>query len=395
MAYDCSYAEERLQKKLIPVNIVVMVLCLVSIISLLFAPLVKIDAGGIKELVVEFMAQEDNSDSDGSYGSYGDYEFDDSHDNENAGSSSDSDMTQRILDEFINNIPDDFSFSTISLGQFAFSKENSIIQFIDAFFVKPGVIEAVLTPLVSEMVIEALDLDAENVDLNKLNESIQAFNNVNSEEEMRAAADNFLNTIATLLDTTIDPEGREEMLDFMADIYNTTAEVTGGEFDIEKFICVAFTSSEESGFETPVTSYDDLFMSFLLEDEEVAAELEAVDYAIKTLAKGVFATVMFSIAVWFILFVFVLVHLLVRNKRFTSWYVKLWGGIPCLIFWVVPRILGGLFATIGEELAVMSTVFGYITSFTWISGICYLLLWGVTLFWGWPIARKIKKEHNG
>ncbi len=78
------------------------------------------------------------------------------------------------------------------------------------------------------------------------------------------------------------------------------------------------------------------------------------------------------------------------------WYAKLFGGIPCLIYWLVPILFinfgSYLEGFLGAEMvATITGVFGAISSLTWISGICYLLIWAVSICWAFPIKHKIRK----
>ena len=52
---------ERKQKSLVPLNIAVMIICIVAAVSLLFAPLVSIDMGAMSEAMAS-MQGEDESD---------------------------------------------------------------------------------------------------------------------------------------------------------------------------------------------------------------------------------------------------------------------------------------------------------------------------------------------
>ena len=77
------------------------------------------------------------------------------------------------------------------------------------------------------------------------------------------------------------------------------------------------------------------------------------------------------------------------------WYVKLLGGIPALI-WVALAIakLGFEKGWFVIEFSIIGVILGSITSSMWICGICYLLLWVLSLVWALPIKHKIKKERN-
>lgn len=97
---------------------------------------------------------------------------------------------------------------------------------------------------------------------------------------------------------------------------------------------------------------------------------------------------------WLILFLFSLLHIFAGNKRFMTWYVKLLCWIPSVI-WLGLKLfpwIGGKFGLLdGDSGAIIKAVLKGITSFTWINGLCYILLWLVMIFWAFPIKRKIRK----
>lgn len=367
MAYDCSAEEERLQKKLIPVNIVVCVLCLVAAISLFFAPLLTINLSGVKDALVEIVVQDDGSD-DSAEGATFDFEA------------------------MFDSLDGEFSFTTVQIGQFAFSDDNSLVLFIDTFFIKTGVIENMIVPMVNEIMVQMLDVDTTGLDnLSALNAKFKAIGNAKSEDEFKTAIGDWVDELALLADVTIPPEDKEAMLDELAEYYNETVEVAGG-FSLEKFICVLASDGME--LEEPITDYTSFFMSILSEEGEGGSLAAEFDEAIKMLAKIVFGFVTFSAATWVVLFLFSLLHIFAQNKRFMMWYVKLFGFNPCLVFGVLPLTASGALSTLGGEMAVAGSIVSAITSLTWISGACYLLLWGISIFWAFPIKRKIRADRK-
>ena len=115
----------------------------------------------------------------------------------------------------------------------------------------------------------------------------------------------------------------------------------------------------------------------------------------------IFFAILPFIAMWLIQFLFAFFHLLAKNKRFTMWYVKLICWIPSL-FWLVLAIFPlvakkvGMLSELwnGEHGGLIQAVYGGLSSFTWINGLCYLLLWIISIVWAFPIKRKIKKERR-
>ena len=360
MAYDCSVEEERLQKKLVPLNIVVCIICLVAAISLIFAPVIKINLSDVKEMYLEYAAENTESTEDGS-----------------------EINVEAILDK----LEGEVSINAFEIGKFAFSQENSVKLLLnEAKPVLSAVIEEMLVPVVSETLVQQMEIDTEGVDLSALNDKFKALGDAKSEAEFRQAADDWLEELAKIGDTTITPEEKATALDEFAGYYNKTIDATGGEYDLEKFICVL--ASEGLELEEPITSYTDFIIMTLEQEsgdqgegedgtENTTSLIEDLDYVIKLVAKGFFGFMAFTSALWLILFLFSLFHLFAQNKRFTMWYVKLFGFWPCLIF-------GGL--------QVVSA--GVISTLAWISGACYIILWLISIFWAFPIKRKIRAERR-
>lgn len=113
----------------------------------------------------------------------------------------------------------------------------------------------------------------------------------------------------------------------------------------------------------------------------------------------VFYGMLVAIVPWLLLFLSSFVHLLRRNKRFTMWYVKILGLLPVIVFAAVV-LLPTLLPTIapdmmtGENGALVSAFLSGVSTMTWISAACYILLWIISLFWAFPIKRKIRKERK-
>lgn len=135
----------------------------------------------------------------------------------------------------------------------------------------------------------------------------------------------------------------------------------------------------------------------------------------------IFIGIGFFIILWLILFLFAFFHMFAKNKRFMMWYVKLFCAWPCIIFYIVPLMVKNVLATAFPELynqfidtiaqaignaanaavtteqatSIMNAVLASVQSFAWISGICYLLLWIISICWAFPIKHKIRKLKKG
>jgi len=177
-------------------------------------------------------------------------------------------------------------------------------------------------------------------------------------------------------------------------------------------------NTEEGGVKVEyevVTQYVELFGTYIkLDEDEVRKEVKNlvdqyvgsyIEEAVNTIndlnasfpvfwvAFGVFA---FFAGVWAILFLFSFFRLFSKNKRFTTWYVKIFGAIPVILFWLAPLVAGAVipayFPTLlGEFQWALPVLLSALGTMTWISGLCYIVLWVLSIFWAFPVKHKIRK----
>lgn len=62
--------------------------------------------------------------------------------------------------------------------------------------------------------------------------------------------------------------------------------------------------------------------------------------------------------------------------------------------WFARRMLNGTLTRFAA-LALYAGIFAAFSSYTWISGGCYLLLWLLSICWAFPIKHKIRKLRKG
>lgn len=163
------------------------------------------------------------------------------------------------------------------------------------------------------------------------------------------------------------------------------------------------------------TTYEDLFgKAVKLDENEVRTEVEKlvdgyvgvyIEQAVTTIndmnaAFPVFWVVFGAFAlfagVWAIMFLFAFLRLFSKNKRFTMWYVKLFGAIPVILFWLAPIVAGWAIpayfpALLGEFAWALPVILGALGTTTWVSGICYVVLWALSVFWAFPVKCKIRR----
>ena len=78
------------------------------------------------------------------------------------------------------------------------------------------------------------------------------------------------------------------------------------------------------------------------------------------------------------------------------WYVKLFGAIPVILFWLAPIVAGWAIpayfpALLGEFAWALPVILGALGTTTWVSGICYVVLWVLSVFWAFPVKCKIRR----
>lgn len=163
------------------------------------------------------------------------------------------------------------------------------------------------------------------------------------------------------------------------------------------------------------TTYVDLFgKAVKLDENEVRTEVEKlvdgyvgiyIEQAVTTINDMnatfpvfwvVFGAFALFAGVWAIMFLFAFLRLFSKNKRFTMWYVKLFGAIPVILFWLAPIVAGWAIpayfpALLGEFAWALPVILGALGTTTWVSGICYVVLWALSVFWAFPVKCKIRR----
>lgn len=137
--------------------------------------------------------------------------------------------------------------------------------------------------------------------------------------------------------------------------------------------------------------------------EVVSAYIEGASGEIDQIA-GYYSYISYVIGafsgLWLIQFLFAFVHIFTKNKRFCMWYTKLFCWIPCVLWLAIALLSNGSFvgwlvglANIGGEVPVglITGVARGFTSFTGVSGLCLVLMWLISVFWAFPVKRKIRK----
>lgn len=382
----------RRQRKLIPLNIVVAIIALVAAVSLLFAPIVSVDAVGLGDYITEMMDEQTSGEDSSAEGPTID--------------------TAKIVSTVTSNMGN-VSLTTMSLATLAFSDDltetlKDYVSEIGSETLKKSekeLITDVAVPMMVEMMEEESGEEApdniKNMDADAIYDNAKALETASAgevDETISALAEELQNQLG---EDYISDENLADLESSIRKIYDDTVEATDGTFTIESCICVfASKSLQESGEITQTfTSYADLidyFMDSALSSgsgSDSSSELDDTIAQVEPILKIVAIALLFFTAVWLILFLFAFLHLFAKNKRFTMWYVKLFGFLPCLIFGVAPLVAGAIVPGM-EGGAEIAGILGMISTMTWISGACYILLWIISIFWAFPIKRKIRAYNK-
>lgn len=373
-------------QKLIPVNIVVMIISLVAALSLLFMPIFSVDFAESGAILEEIIPDDMGTTSDG-----------------------DDFGADKLAAAFTTSLSDGLKDVKINLTTMSFLKlagESDPVDMIEgkvAEILGKVADKTFVTAFVSvaqDKAKEYTDLPVDEVDVEAVYNKVKELESTNDPDA--AIAD----IAATLSNECNIPDGNKEefengVKDMFGEIYDQTVE-KNGEFTIEAMVCIAITggSEESENPENPdlpanpgeakpdgdyAVSYKD-FISQLLDDETA----DTMNQILRTVGIAMGAMLAFYAGVWLILFLFALIHTFTPNKKVAMWYVKLFGIQPCLTFWLAPFIFKTLVAKNVIALGETAAILGMFSSFAWISGICYVLLWGVSIFWAHPIKKRLK-----
>lgn len=379
MSYQLySDEEKRLQRKLIPLNIVVALVALIAAISLIITPLLKINFG---TLASSFGSENSEGEAGGESGGGGTAQY-------------------AVL---FKNVDAEIVLSPLDMVKILVAPaEEKRAILVNSWLIDNGVMEEVLVSFVNmSLVLATKEVQSEqlaDIDLPKLNEALAKADEVQSRDELLTVLDDYLAVLERESDVTLTEDMKTSARDNCLEMYDTTVAATGGEFSVEKMICVNMTP--EGG--EPYASYSDLVAAMLSGDfvssdgsENPLAQVTEILDTVAAPYGYMFIYVAFNALIWFILFLFAFFRIFAKNKRFTMWYVKLIGCWPCIIFGVMLSFGMSMIAGAVAALAPYAGMFAAFSSYTWISGGCYLLLWLLSICWAFPIKHKIRKLRKG
>lgn len=249
--------------------------------------------------------------------------------------------------------------------------------------------EQILPAMISVSVAGTAGADLENTDLENIDTSIftDTITKLN-DQDFEGARTEFKDGITPFLQqfgiTLV--EGSEEYNQVMDTYDSLVDEMTvDGEFSTTNIL----TAMGGSGEGTEESGMGDM-LAILSDPGTFADQLDEETLQTVNLAcTGVSAFLLVQAGLWAILALFAFLHIFLPNKKVGMWYVKLLCWLPCFIFFIAPPAALAVAPNFVELPAVVSSLaFG---GMTFISGICLLVLWLVSIFWCHPIKKRIKR----
>lgn len=498
------------QNLLIPLNIVVCVLCLISIFTLMFVPVFRVDIAKIvadQEIAayVKKAATKSLGNKVGSIDSNDDVSGAEEDRSLNSGEGISGEMIAAVSAAIIDPILQSLGSSDVSLNFTAVSSlkvltggknalqvelSNMVTEFADGLMdvindlfsdgkIVTAIVETSLPSIINAS-IDALknnpetpedvkdllnDLSAEEID--QLCADLKSLQTTTTPEQF---VDTFMevapNLMLTLIGENLSGEDLVELRAEFTQMVNESVEKIreqdpGKAFDynLEAFLCIQLSQNldmdefdrmvgdmlggrepetDDINTESNITPYADdavsegdvsgdgeekspkIYTSFadIMDgisntqidiDAVIAAAVNKAmavlgdDMSMLTTGYGLlFAFIAIFMVLWFILFLFSLIHIFTKNKRFMMWYVKLLCWIPGMIWLAltlasIPAVMSPLVGALSMELpvGVITSVIGGMSSWgTGISYICYWILWIVSIFWAFPIKIKIRRLNK-
>lgn len=402
----------RRQRSLIPLNLLVVIIAVIAALSLMFTPIITVDLTNAEEVIGNLTGQ--TGDSDGN---------------------SDEEQPDYavLISSLTKSIGPEVSLTTRDMMQLSFTDDTTAYIKEIAADALASSSDDIIIEVGLPAVMESLKENNPDLEIPEIEQPEEILNSIKGletaqPEEVDSVINGVADEIQSQLGTdVIDAAAREQLISSIRDIYDSTvANTADGSFSVEACICViasqylndtdsqpqtlsaendsavhaadfnhsgdgSATTDEENQVFTTYEELADYMVGSMLSSESSAEINAAIDNAVLIL-RIVTIAMMFFAALWIILALFAFVHTFTKNRRFTMWYVKLFGFIPCLIFGIVPLVAPVvLTALLPEVAATVVPVLEMLSTMTWISGACYIVLWLISIFWAFPIKRRIRR----
>lgn len=247
--------------------------------------------------------------------------------------------------------------------------------------------EQILPAMISMSVAGAAGADLENADLENIDTSIftETITKLNNQdlEGARTEFSSQLDGFLAQFDVTLTEDEQAEVMNAYDELVD--AATVDGEFSAANIFSAMGGSGESEGEGGASDMLAILADPAALADQLDEETLQTVNLVCTCLS----VFVLMQAALWAILALFAFLHIFLPNKKVGMWYVKLLCWLPCFLFFIAPPLALAVAPNFVELPAVVSSLaFG---GMTFISGICLLVLWLISIFWCHPIKKRIKR----
>lgn len=247
--------------------------------------------------------------------------------------------------------------------------------------------EQILPAMISVSVAGTAGADLENTDLENIDTSIftDTITKLNDQdfEGARTEFSSQLDGFLAQFDVTLTGEQETEVMNAYDNLVD--AATVDGEFSAANIFSTMGGSGESEGEGGAADMLAILADPAALADQLDEETLQTVNLA----CTGISAFLLVQAGLWAILALFAFLHIFLPNKKVGMWYVKLLCWLPCFLFFIAPPLALAVAPNFVELPAVVSSLaFG---GMTFISGICLLVLWLISIFWCHPIKKRIKR----
>lgn len=379
---ELAERKRSLHKKLLVPNILVLLLSLVAAATLLFLPLLDLRIAINEQVVSAVLSQtaDAGGEADGTEGGV-------------SGADSQQEMIRfifRDVNQTVSVKADFFELISASTGEgntglraLAEKKVDELIESLEPVLEQamPAALAVfVMDELPEEISTEAFDPVIEKLSENDVDGAVQLLGPAVTtfirdelgEEVDEADVEAYVESFSPLLYDAVDEDGNFSYLAFAGEVF-------------------AQGSGEESG---------DLIGKL---KQQILAQIDEMDEQTLDMAKiGILAAAIafcgLSAACWLILALFALGHIFASNKKLGMWYVKLTGLLPWLVFAAIPTaalmLAPDILASAGQDmpsqLEMIQSAQPQFLGFTFVSALCLLALWLISVFGCFPVKRKIR-----
>lgn len=251
--------------------------------------------------------------------------------------------------------------------------------------------EQILPALISVSVASAAGAVLEHTDLENINTDIftdtiaklsdQDFDG--AEAEFSSQLDGFL----AQFDVTLTDDARAQVMESYDDLINAATKDKTENFSVTNIFTSMGSSGEGEGSGEGGAGE---MLAILADPGAFADQLdESTLQTVNLACTGISIFLLVQAGLWAILALLAFLHIFLPNKKVGMWYVKLLCWLPCFIFFIAPTVGLSIASGFVELPAILSSfAFG---GMTFISGICLLVLWLISIFWCHPIKKRIKR----